>query len=446
MAKYLVRFDDINSRMDWDKFFIIKNCLEKYNIKAILGVVPDCRDDFLMVSKPLINYYCYLRECKSYGDSIAQHGYKHKYDTKVKGFFGSSSNSEFAGHSRESQFEKLVKGKEILKNELLWEPIFMAPSHSFDLNTLKVLKELNFSIVLDGFSLFPFKVNNLIFIPQIASKPLPRIIPCISQLCIHINNISNKDLKRLIYFIETNHKDFTSIEDIEKGKKYPRAFERFIINLLIRIYRKCRTLVNIINSEYIIQKVICLFQRIHYRFKLRNIKIKDWHLNGTFYCRTYKLLSLELINSLNPKLYIDLGCGLGEILSKVKLPKSNKIGFDKDNLLRNAINKINKNKFIFFEDESLLIEYAKVIRTSKKDLVVISMLNFIHDLSLEELKAMINKYHEELGEYILLIDNIFSKSKVYKYNHHEFLFNHIGLIKYSYKVDKLRSLYCIRVG
>ena len=49
MAKYLMRFDDVNPRMNWDKFLVLKNVLEKYNIKSILGVVPYCRDHKLFL-------------------------------------------------------------------------------------------------------------------------------------------------------------------------------------------------------------------------------------------------------------------------------------------------------------------------------------------------------------------------------------------------------------
>ena len=57
MSKYLMRFDDINSRIDWDRFFKIKEKLEKYQIKSILGVVPTCLDENLFSSKPLDKYY-----------------------------------------------------------------------------------------------------------------------------------------------------------------------------------------------------------------------------------------------------------------------------------------------------------------------------------------------------------------------------------------------------
>ena len=80
-----MRFDDINPEMDWEKFFLVKNKLEQYKIKSILGVIPNCKDKYLSVSKPFKKYYQYLRKYKAYGDIISQHGYQHIYDSKVKG-------------------------------------------------------------------------------------------------------------------------------------------------------------------------------------------------------------------------------------------------------------------------------------------------------------------------------------------------------------------------
>ena len=41
-------------------------------------------------------------------------------------------------------------------------------------------------------------------------------------------------------------------------------------------------------------------------------------LKWTFYCRKYKIKTLEIINKINPNYYIDIGCGC-EILNKVEL-------------------------------------------------------------------------------------------------------------------------------
>lgn len=443
MAKYLMRFDDVNSRMDWEKFLLLKRHLEKYNIKSILGVVPNCKDEFLFAAKPNKDFFNFLRKCKLYGDSIAQHGYEHRYDSKSRGIYGTSANSEFAGHSYEIQFNKLNNGKKILEKELIWEPIFMAPGHSFDKETIIALEKLGFSKILDGLSFNPYKIDNLIYIPQFSSKPLPIFIPCISQLCVHINTISIKEVKILMTFISKHHKKFISLNEIRINRNKKIPLDGTLIKLISTTYRNIKKILRFTLRNYLL--AICLVQRIYYKFKFRNFDIDNWHLKGTFYCRKYKILSLKIINDLNPQLYIDIGCGLGEILSKVKLSKSNKLGYDPDERINKVNIKINNSKFEYFNKEKKLFEYAKKIQCKEKNLVVISMLNFVHNLSLEDLQIKIAKYYKEVGAYILLIDNIYKKGKEYKYSHHTFLLNHSGLIKYLDKVDKLRSLYCLKI-
>ena len=439
-----MRFDDINSRMDWNRFSKIKKVLEKYNIKSILGVVPYCEDKTLEVGKKNLDFFANLRRFASYGDVIAQHGYNHIYDSRSSGFFGNTSNSEFAGHTYQKQVNKLSKGKAILEKESLWRPIFMAPNHSFDSFTLKALKKLEFNTVLDGFALFPFKAENLYFISQISSKPLPVWLPCLSQLCVHINTISDKELKQLILFIEKNHKYFINLNNLKVKNNFLTLFDRKFISILIRFFRSLKRF----NSfGYIIFfKSRCLFQRLIYFIKFRNIEINKWHLSGTFFCRTYKILSLKIINSLRPDIYIDIGCGLGELLTKVKISYKHKLGYDIDLSLIKAHKVSNKNKFIFFNNEKELLRYAKNLRIDKDNCVVVSMLNFSHILSKVDLENIINKYFISIGKYILLIDNIYANSKEYKYNHHDFLYNHKGLLKYFHKVDQLRSLYCLEIG
>ncbi len=438
-----MRFDDINPRMDWQRFLKIKDILEKYNISSILGVVPDCKDYNLMVSNDFPDYFNYLRRCKSFGDTIAQHGYQHLYDSISKGLFSNSLVSEFAGHDFKKQLKKLSQGKNILKKELLWDPIFMAPGHSFDENTLKALKDLNFRIILDGFSLFPYIENKLIFIPQISSNPLPIIFPGISQLCIHINTISDKELERLIVFIKRNHSKFISLKDLNFNTKYLKWIDKNITSLFIINFRFLRNLFKSLKNLFLY--VRCFLQRVYYKALFRNKSIYEWHLSGTFYCRKYKMISLGIINSYKPDIYIDIGCGLGEILSKVNLDSKFKYGYDPDHRIKNLIPFLHNEKFIFFEKENELLNDI-ALRKKKNDLILISMLGFVHNVSRSEIENIILNYHKKIGDFLLLIDAFYVKDKLYKYNHHEFFFNHNGLIKFLYKVDKLRSLYCIKIG
>ena len=46
--KYLIRLDDIAHNMKWDMYKKVKNLFNKYNIKPIIGVIPDNKDPKLL--------------------------------------------------------------------------------------------------------------------------------------------------------------------------------------------------------------------------------------------------------------------------------------------------------------------------------------------------------------------------------------------------------------
>ena len=182
MAYYIIRFDDINPKMNWERFNRIKSIINKYNIKSILGVVPKCEDKEISRFPENKKFFNHLLQMKLEGDIIAQHGYTHIADSENKGLFGSENKSEFAGLDYQTQYERISNGKKILIENQLWQPIFMAPMHTFDNTTLKVLRKLDFTIITDGFARYPFECNGLKLIPQLTSMPLPTFLPLISQL------------------------------------------------------------------------------------------------------------------------------------------------------------------------------------------------------------------------------------------------------------------------
>ena len=184
MTYYLIRFDDINPRMNWIRFNQLKSIINKYNIKSILGVVPKCEDLSISNFPENKNYLNDLQKMKSEGDLIAQHGFTHINDSKNKGLYGNVIKSEFAGLDYSTQYERINKGKNILIKSQLWQPIFMAPFHSFDKTTILVLRNLGFQFITDGFSRCPYEQNGIKFIPQFSSLPLPTNLPLISQLCV----------------------------------------------------------------------------------------------------------------------------------------------------------------------------------------------------------------------------------------------------------------------
>lgn len=242
MTYYIIRFDDINPKMNWENFNKIKSIINKYKINSILGVVPKCEDKEISNFPENKNYFNCLKQMKLSGDLIAQHGYKHITDSKNKGLFGNEKRSEFAGLDYQTQYERIKNGKNILIKNQLWQPLFMAPVHSFDNTTLKVLKNLNFNIITDGFSRYPYELRGIKIIPQLTSMPLPTFLPLISQLCIHINTLNDEKLKFLISFIERNNHLFISPMDVLKFERNDLLFkfETKFIEFLVKGFRNLK--------------------------------------------------------------------------------------------------------------------------------------------------------------------------------------------------------------
>lgn len=148
--KILVRFDDISPDMDWTQWQRAVDILEKYCVKPLLGVVPENLDENLSIDPPRDNFWEYMRALQQEGYTIAMHGCNHKYDIQHRGMINRGLNSEFAGHPYEVQCQKIKKGKRILNDNEIQTDIFFAPSHSYDINTLRALKANGFRYMSDG--------------------------------------------------------------------------------------------------------------------------------------------------------------------------------------------------------------------------------------------------------------------------------------------------------
>tara|TARA_B110000238_G_C16029002_1_gene396556 strand:- start:142 stop:873 length:732 start_codon:yes stop_codon:yes gene_type:complete len=202
--------------MDWEKFSAVKNVAEDFGVRSVLGVVPDNQDQSLVVGSNDNFFFDKVRVWNELGDSIAQHGTHHVYNTSNSGLLKINKKSEFAGHSYDTQIEMIKKGKDILVSEGIWHPLFMAPAHSFDRNTLSALSALDFTSITDGFGFFPYKVDGIILVPQMSSIPI-NLGFGLSTICLHTNTMSVKQLSLIVKFIKNNVENFLDIKDVVEG-------------------------------------------------------------------------------------------------------------------------------------------------------------------------------------------------------------------------------------
>ncbi len=209
-----VRLDDITPDMDWAKFNKAKDLLDNARICPLVGIVPDNRDPMLHKQDPREDFWDYFRDLREKGWNIAQHGYTHIYTTREGGLFPLNDFSEFAGVSYEKQLDMIKKGQEIMRSHDLATDIFMTPAHSYDLSTLKALKECGFRYLSDGFGNEPYMREGLVFLP-IPFKISESIKTPVgyTTMVLHINSMNDGDFEQLGHRLETYTK-----EEYDSGK------------------------------------------------------------------------------------------------------------------------------------------------------------------------------------------------------------------------------------
>ncbi len=208
--KIAVRLDDITPDMDWERFLQCKALLDRYQIKPLIGVVPDNRDENLIKKdqnqvKEAVpsDFWQYVKQLKEDGWSVAMHGYRHIYSTDKGGIFPLNNFSEFAGKTFEEQKEMLAEGKKILSEKGIETDIFMAPGHSYDNNTLRALKKTGFKALTDGFGHRPYEWKGLTFYPisfRLGSTLKKK--RGYSTMVIHAGTTSAEELKRYQEYFE----------------------------------------------------------------------------------------------------------------------------------------------------------------------------------------------------------------------------------------------------
>lgn len=223
--KTAIRMDDITSDMDLDKFNRIKTLLDTYQIKPLIGVVPFNQDPILQCNPPMEDFPGFLKSLQEDGYVVALHGCYHIYTTEKKGLFPLNNFSEYAGVAYETQGEMIQKGKKKLQEWGLDTDIFMAPGHTFDRNTLKVLKENGFRAVTDGFGEVPYIRDGLTFYP-IAKKRKD----CFTDkkgyttLVLHANMMNENDFVLLEKQLKENRDKLISYWDYLEVKAVKRGW------------------------------------------------------------------------------------------------------------------------------------------------------------------------------------------------------------------------------
>jgi hypothetical protein len=215
MVQYLIRLDDLcptNDLKKWERFF---NLFDLYEIKPIIAVIPDNHDPKLSVCGDLNPYYWSLvRHLQKKDYIIGMHGFEHRYLNRNSGLFRLNKRSEFAGLPLYIQEQKVKAAVSIFKREGVHTPLFIAPAHTFDRNTLKALdKHSDVLIISDGLLRSPYIRFGFGWVPVQLSEVAIKSKHTWT-FNYHPETCTDEAFEKLEKFIAEHHKYFVSLSKL----------------------------------------------------------------------------------------------------------------------------------------------------------------------------------------------------------------------------------------
>jgi hypothetical protein len=202
--------------MNWEVWSAIEAALVERSLKPMLAVVPDNQDQVLKVDPPVEDFWERVRAWQARGWTIALHGYQHKYVTCHPGVVTVRKKSEFAGVPAAEQEEKLRRGVQIFKHHGINSGLWIAPSNSFDVSTVSLLRRFGISMICDGYFRFPFVCRrNMFWIPHqlFGFRPAPAGV---WTVCYHHNQWTFGDLRKFREDLDHYGSQISSLDEISR--------------------------------------------------------------------------------------------------------------------------------------------------------------------------------------------------------------------------------------
>jgi predicted deacetylase len=210
-ASYIIRLDDACPTMRSATWRALEHLLDELNIRPVVGVIPDNLDPAMKLEPEDPHFWTQMRRWHEKGWELVMHGLHHVYHPiplKSKPILSLSEQSEFVGLSLERQKQMLARGYKILLDVGLTPRAFMAPSHTFDSQTLEALREVtDIRIITDGHAAWPYRSHGFTWLPQQLWRyhEMPFGVWCI---CVHPNSMSQPEFLRLSSDLRRNAHKF----------------------------------------------------------------------------------------------------------------------------------------------------------------------------------------------------------------------------------------------
>lgn len=197
-ARYLIRLDDACSTMDRRKWRLLEEVLDRHQVRPIVAVVPDNRDPALAFDVSDDLFWERVRAWQAKGWTVAMHGHTHvMHLTEEPRLVPFYNRSEFAGLDLESQRAKIRAAWKKFLAERVTPQIWVGPAHSFDLLTLRALREeTTIRVVSDGIAFDTYFEHDFHWIPQQLWR-MARRKTGLWTVCLHPNEMDESAIAAL---------------------------------------------------------------------------------------------------------------------------------------------------------------------------------------------------------------------------------------------------------
>lgn len=167
----------------------------------------------------------------------------------------------------------------------------------------------------------------------------------------------------------------------------------------------------------------------------RRYKFDPWHASAPYSCRPYKKAVVDLVNGLAPSSVVEVGCGLGDIVSRIDAP--NRFGYDTDRGVVRAARLLHGRRLEFVEGD------ASNVAQSSMDVLI--MVNWLHNVSPSELGNLLPPLADR-AKYLVFDAMDFDAPASYRYRHDFALLDGVAERVSTTRVpDEPRSFYLFRV-
>jgi len=166
-----------------------------------------------------------------------------------------------------------------------------------------------------------------------------------------------------------------------------------------------------------------------------------WHATAPICCRPYKAQVVDLASSLRPESVLEIGCGLGEIVSRIDSPR--RFGADIDRGVLRAAAALHGG--VRYAAASLEDSQGLGALTGGRAEVLV-MVNWPHTVAFDVLAPAITALHDLLGLRYLIMDAIVEGTPGYRHSHTPAQLSSLGeVVESRLAADGVRWIHLLRL-